>query len=150
MRERVTARLLLLDPQGRILLMKGRLPSDPTAPGAWFTVGGGVEAGETLRQAAAREAFEETGFTDVVIGEVLFEGEQVHHDRKRRPVLVKESFMLARCGGGDPSRAGWQALEREFVDDVRWWTLEALEASREPMFPADLPARLAQCLAISG
>ena len=150
MRERITARLLLLDPEGRILLMKGRLPSDPTAPAAWFTVGGGVETGETLRQAAAREAIEETGFTDVEIGEVLFEGEQIHHDRKGRPVLVKESFMLARCGGGDPSRAGWQALELEFVDDVRWWTLEALETCREPMFPADLPARLARCLATSG
>ena len=150
MRERITARLLLLDPQGRILLMKGRLPSNPAAPGAWFTIGGGVEPGETLRQAAAREAIEETGFTDVTIGEVLFEGEQIHHDRKGRPVLVKESFMLARCGGGEPSRAGWQALEREFVDDVRWWTLEALEACREPMFPADLPARLARCLVMSG
>ncbi len=150
MRERITARLLLLDPKGRILLMKGRLPSDPAAPGAWFTVGGGVEPGETLREAAAREAFEETGFTDVEIGEVLFEGEQIHHDRKGRPVRVRESFMIARCGGGEVDRAGWQALEREFVDDVRWWTLEALEACLEPMFPADLPARLAQCLAMIG
>ena len=150
MRERVTARLLLLDPDGRILLMKGRLPSDPTAPGAWFTIGGGVEAGETLREAAAREAIEETGFTDVVIGDVVFEGEQIHHDRKGRPVLVRETFMLARCGGGEPSRAGWQALEREFVDDVRWWTLEALIACREPMFPADLPVRLAAGLVAPG
>ena len=32
-RERLTARVVLLDPSGRLLLMKGRLPSRPNAPG---------------------------------------------------------------------------------------------------------------------
>ena len=52
MKERLTARVLLLDPEDRILLMKGRLPSDPDAPGAWFTVGGGIEPGESLEMDA--------------------------------------------------------------------------------------------------
>jgi 8-oxo-dGTP pyrophosphatase MutT (NUDIX family) len=145
-RERLTARVLLLDPQDRILLMKGRLPSDPAAPGAWFTVGGGVEAGETLAQAAVREIREETGFTVSDVGPVLWEGEQIHHDRKGRPVLIKERFMAARCDGGVPGREGWQALEREFVDDIRWWTLADLAACKEPVFPRDLAARLAGVL----
>ena len=146
MKERLTARVLLLDADDRILLMKGRLPSDPTAPGAWFTVGGGVEPGEGLAAAAAREIREETGFTDAVIGPVLWEGEQIHHDRKGRPVRVLEHFMLARCGGGAPSVDGWQALENEFVDDIRWWTLGDLIACREPVFPTDLAERLAKLL----
>jgi len=147
MRERLTARVLLFDPQGRILLMKGRLPSDPAAPGAWFTLGGGVEAGETVAQAAAREIVEETGFEDAIIGEVAWRGEQTLHDRKKRPVLFKESYFLARCGGGEPSRAGWQALEREFVDDMRWWTLEELAACAEPVFPPGLAEMLQRLLA---
>jgi 8-oxo-dGTP pyrophosphatase MutT (NUDIX family) len=146
MRERLTARVLLLDPQGRILLMKGRLPSDPTAPGAWFTVGGGVEPGETLGEAALREIREETGFEDADVGPVLWEGEQLHHDRKGRPVRVLERFMVARCAGGEPGRAGWQALELEFVDDIRWWTHAELAACEEPVFPPDLAARLAEVL----
>jgi 8-oxo-dGTP pyrophosphatase MutT (NUDIX family) len=146
MRERLTARILLLDPQGRILLMKGRLPSDPAAPGAWFTVGGGVESGETLAEAALREIREETGFTDATVGPVLWEGEQIHHDRKGRPVRVLESFMVARCAGGEPARDGWQALEREFVDDIRWWTHAELAACDEPVFPRDLASRLADIL----
>ena len=52
-RERPTARVLLLDPDDRILLMKGRLPSNPDAPGVWFTIGGGIEPGESLYEAAA-------------------------------------------------------------------------------------------------
>ena len=146
MRERLTARVILLDPEGRILLMKGRMPSDPAAPGAWFTVGGGVEPGETLAGAARREILEETGFADVEIGPVLWEGRQIHRDRKGRPVLVREHFMAARCAGGEPSREGWQALETEFVDDMRWWTPAELATSRDPVFPADLAERLADIL----
>jgi 8-oxo-dGTP pyrophosphatase MutT (NUDIX family) len=147
MRERLTARILLLDPDGRILLMKGRLPSDPFAPGAWFTIGGGVEPGETLGEAALREIQEETGFTDATVGPVLWEGEQIHHDRKGRPVRIRENFMVARCAGGEPTREGWQALEREFVDDIRWWTCADLAACVEPVFPPDLVARLVDLLA---
>src|SRR5579859_4325309 len=150
MRERLTARVLLLDPQGRILLMKGRLPSAPHAPGAWFTVGGGVEPGESLSAAALREIREETGFPEASVGPVLWEGEQIHHDRKGRPVRVKESFMVARCAGGEPARDGWQALEHEFVDDIRWWTLAELAVCAEPVFPPDLAERMGEILSRDG
>ena len=145
-RERLTARVLLLDRADRILLMKGRLPSDPSAPGAWFTIGGGVEPGETLIQAAAREIIEETGLTDFELGAMLWRGEQLLRDRKQRPVRVLEHFILARCAGGEPSRAGWQALEREFVDDIRWWTHADLAQCPDPIFPRDLVERLAELL----
>jgi len=146
MRERRTARVLLLDPANRILLLKGRLPSDPTAPGVWFTVGGGVEAGETLEDAARREILEETGFQVANVGEVLWRREQRFADRKGRPVLIKEAFMLARCAGGEPSRDGWVALEREFVDDIRWWSLHELLANDEAVYPPDLVPKFAELL----
>ncbi len=126
--------------------MKGRLPGDPAATGGWFTVGGGVGPGESLEAAAAREAAEETGFDAVEIGEVAWRGEQILHDRKGRPVLFKETFFVARCEGGEPSRAGWRALEREFIDDMRWWTLDELAACAEPVFPSGLARRLADLL----
>ncbi len=141
-RVRPTARVLLLDAEDRILLMKGRLPANPDAPGVWFTIGGGVEPGESLYEAAAREVAEETGLTGVVLGEIAWRGEVVLPDRKQRPVLFKDTFILARCAGGAVIRDGWRPLELEFVDDMRWWRLEDLAATDEPVWPADLAVRL--------
>lgn len=134
MRERITARVLLFDPHDRVLLMKGRLPSDPDAPGVWFTVGGGAEPGETVLEAAAREVVEETGFIDVELGAVVWYREAVLRTSRRETVLFKESYVLARCAGGEPSRAGWQALEQALVDDIRWWTLEEIRAAAGEVF----------------
>ena len=56
-RFRPTARLILLDPAGRILLFSA---TDPRGQ-VWFTPGGGVHRGESLDAAAVRELAEETG-----------------------------------------------------------------------------------------
>ena len=72
MRERLTARVLLFDPQDRILLVRGRANAAADAPSFWFTVGGGADPGETLEQAARREITEETGFTAVELGPTVW------------------------------------------------------------------------------
>ena len=135
MRERLTARVLLFDSEGRILLLKGRLPNRPAHTSSWFTVGGGVEQGETLYEAALREVAEETGFAEVELGPVVWTREGVGVLHSGETVLFKESYVVARCLGGEPSRGGWQPHENELIDDMRWWSLEEIASTSERIYP---------------
>ncbi len=58
--QRVAARVVPVNPDGEVLVL---LDQDPARPGAlrWGTIGGAVDPGETLPEAAIRELFEETG-----------------------------------------------------------------------------------------
>ena len=66
MRVRPTARLLVIDDQQRLLLVRihDTRPVHEAFPDMtvyWNTPGGGVEAHETFQKAAQRELWEETG-----------------------------------------------------------------------------------------
>lgn len=146
MPNRLTARVLLFDPQDRLLLMKGRLPGASAGAGAWFTIGGGAAPGETVAQAAAREIVEETGFTAFELGPVIWRREGAL-TLATGAVWMDEHYLLARCPGGDPARHGWQADEHALIDDIRWWTHAELLATDERVFPPGLAGRLGAILA---
>lgn len=146
-RERPTARVLLLDPEDRLLLLKGRLPDDPQGVAFWFTVGGGVEPGETLGEAAIREIAEETGLTDAVLGPVVWRDEVALRDVDLRPRLFRQQYVVARTAGGALSRAGWQAHEQALTDEMRWWTLGELRLTDERVYPEGLADLLPDVLA---
>lgn len=149
MRIRPTVRILLFDPEGRLLLMRGRLPSDPDSPPFWFTCGGGLEAGESVEDAARREALEETGLAGIEIGPAVWRSEGVMPPLEigGEPMLFKETFVVARCAGGALSREGWTELEHRFMDDARWWTLAEIAASPETIYPKGLADLLPDVLA---
>jgi 8-oxo-dGTP pyrophosphatase MutT (NUDIX family) len=147
MRERQTARVVLLDPDDRILLLKGRLPSAPEGPSFWYTVGGGIEAGESLMEAAAREVAEETGLADAVLGPVLWRDEVALHDIEGELRLFRQHYILARTAGGPLSRAGWLPYEHALADDLRWWTLAELRLTDDTVYPEGLADLLADVLA---
>lgn len=136
MRERPTARVLLFDELGRILLLKGRLPNRPAHTASWFTVGGGIEPGETLVQAALREIAEETGFVDgVELGPIVWTRQSVSDLVTGETVLFKESYIIARCRGGEPARDGWEPYEHDLIDDIRWWSLEEIASTSDRIWP---------------
>src|SRR5689334_19730143 len=122
--ERPTARVLLLDEADRLLLLKGRLPGAAAGTESWFTVGGGVEPGETIIQTAAREIVEETGITDFILGPVVWVREGVLHIP--HAMYFREQYLLARCRAAEATRDGWTELERDLIEATRWWTAAEL------------------------
>jgi ADP-ribose pyrophosphatase YjhB (NUDIX family) len=102
----------------RVLLIRR---GQPPLLGEWSLPGGILECGETLREAAAREAREETGLV-VETSEMLGVYERVIRDDEGRVryhyVLID---FLCRPAGGD-LKAGSDAA------DVRWFTRDELPA----------------------
>ncbi|MGW0856009.1 NUDIX hydrolase [Streptomyces sp. NPDC002690] len=133
---RTVARVVLLDPQDRILLVHGFEPEDPSKTW-WFTPGGGLEGDESHEQAARRELAEETGITDIELGPVLwkrrcsfpFDGRRWEQD---------EWYFLARTERTATDLGGLTELERRSVAGLRWWTSAELRATRETVYPTKL------------
>lgn len=144
LRFRRAARVILLDEADRVLLMRGHDLDQPERSW-WFTVGGGIDAGEDARSAAVREVREETGLVldpDALVGPVLtrsaifdFYAEHCRQD---------EEFFLARVAGegaadvASLSRDGWTQVELDVLDELCWWDLEALARVEQEVFPEGL------------
>ncbi|WP_461165845.1 NUDIX hydrolase [Tsukamurella serpentis] len=135
---RISARVIVVDSDGALLLVHGHQPDRPEA-GWWFTVGGGVEPGEDLAAAAARELHEETGRT-VEPGELLgplYRREAVY----TFDGVVFDSveyFFAVTCDRFDPAPSGWTELERRTLDGMRWCTEQQIREFTDPVYPAAL------------
>jgi 8-oxo-dGTP pyrophosphatase MutT (NUDIX family) len=141
---RKVARVVLLDPRDRILLLHGHEPDDP-ADDWWFTPGGGLEGEETHEEAALRELAEETGITRVELGPVLwrrrcsfpFAGRRWDQD---------EWYHLARTQDTGTGPTALTELERRSVSGARWWTCRELAVTRETVYPTRLAELLRRLL----
>ncbi|MEV6109803.1 NUDIX hydrolase [Streptomyces sp. NPDC051940] len=141
---RTVARVVLLDPEDRVLLLHGYEPADPSDTW-WFTPGGGLEGAETREEAALRELKEETGITDVELGPVLWQRQCAFSFDGRR-WEQDEWYFLARTARTSVSTDGWSELEQRSVTGLRWWTSGELSATRETVYPTTLAELLRQLI----
>ena len=136
LRLRRAGRVIVLDPQDRVLLF--RYDDGPPNGRHWCTPGGGLNDGEDYPAGARRELAEETGWTDVPVGREVYEWTRVmeHSDAI---VRQHERFFLARVNVGE--RGLGEVADMHVADGIaawHWWTQAELDTSGEVVFPPDL------------
>jgi TDG/mug DNA glycosylase family protein len=138
--DRPAVRALVLDRRDRVLLVLFR---DATGQTWWATPGGGSDPGETAEQTIRRELGEEAGLVEFELGPEIWTREPVYA-WYGRIYHQSERIHLVRVDEHEP--APRIDLAAEHVHEVRWWTLDELEATEEELVPGSLPQRLRELL----
>jgi 8-oxo-dGTP pyrophosphatase MutT (NUDIX family) len=129
-RFRAIARAIILTPDRRVVLVSSQNGK------AFVLPGGAVERGETLPEAARREAWEECG-VDVTIGRAVWLREFV--DRRRGDVNLEVFFLAQPKRTGLPER--WQHSDPDKPGSARQaglYSQAELKSIAQPVYPAEL------------
>ncbi|MFC5380821.1 NUDIX hydrolase [Aquipuribacter nitratireducens] len=138
--DRRSARVLLLDGRGRLLLLHGCDPARPATRSWWFTPGGGLDPGESHLQAAARELWEETGLTGVELhGPVAERSAEFTYDGVE--YRQHELFYVSRLDAADVAvePGAHTDVETRALLGWRWWTARELASTEDTVYPEWLP-----------
>jgi 8-oxo-dGTP pyrophosphatase MutT (NUDIX family) len=142
---RVAARIVPVNADGAVLLLRG---CDPAVPDEhyWFTIGGAVEEGESLPEAAIRELREETG----IVAESSNLSEPFHRGTQRfswggYDIVNDSTFFALELADAEVTFDGLEEAEVGTIFEARWWQPDDLAA--EPLSNGSLPDVLKRAVA---
>jgi 8-oxo-dGTP diphosphatase len=119
-RKRRTARVMLFDETGAILLIRFVVPRDGSEFVFWALPGGEIEPGETEADAAMRELKEELGIAVTVEGPVYRDANMFLHQGEMQDNV--DFLFRARCGRAEPRLIGLTMEEIGIMKEFRWWS----------------------------
>lgn len=146
---RHAVRAIILDERDRVLLCRFVFPHPPDTVTVWVAPGGGIEPGESRREALRRELMEEVGLR------LESEPPLIWNQRTSGPEHPPEydgnvnDYYLVRTTAFDPRGTFTEAeLAAENITRFAWWSLrEIAEYDGPELFsPRDLATPLAALL----
>lgn len=139
--ERTAVRVILIDPDNRVLMVGARDPDD--GRNVWFLPGGGLEDTEGLEDNARRELLEELSLEDLpeLHGPVWKRNH--HFTWDGREIIQHEWFLVGHLAHAIPTeRYRPPDNEGKYSIGARWLSVDELEAWPDII----APRRLAQLL----
>lgn len=134
-RIRRASRILLLDEQDRLLLIRFA-PADRRP--FWCGVGGECDPGEDFHSAAVRELWEETGLRIETCDPEVARRADDYLTLEGEPITSDERFFRVTTRSFTPDTSAHTAIERELIKEFRWFTRAELADWHEPVFPVNL------------
>ena len=137
---RPAARILLVDGEDRVLLMRFT-PDD--RPPLWCTPGGAVDPGESYAQAARRELWEEVGL-DIDCGPEVAQRICEFLTFERVEVIADERYFRVDIDRHEVRAGALTELEQRVLAGSRWFARAELADWPETIYPADLEQLLSE------
>ncbi|HEX7746914.1 MAG TPA: NUDIX domain-containing protein [Micromonosporaceae bacterium] len=148
--ERDVVRAVVLDQGDHILLFHTRDPTYPELGTWWELPGGGIDPGETYRDAVIRELAEETGLVIAPeqVGAPTWRRRATFRYRGARRVNNEVIVPVRLSVAGPPVVGdGRVGFEDEDYFDYRWLPAADVQLSTDRFYPGRLPALLGAFLA---
>lgn len=131
--------MLVVNDDEQVLLLRHDRPQD--AP-HWAPPGGGIQTGESPRQAVERELAEETGLRGLGITGPHWRW-QHHFSYFGKRIEQHEELYLARITAWSFDNPATLHQDLDGIEATRWWSLPDLRDTQEDVWPHGLAGILA-------